>query len=81
MSRSRLNERQLAVLRPIGDCARPVTSRQFALATTVYALRNRGLVVTKRGGGIRTAAITQAGRYYVEHERHPADTPTSPRTA
>lgn len=75
MSRRRLNERQLDVLRRIGDEVRPVTSREFALATSVYALRNRGLVTTKRGGGIWTAAITEAGRYYLEHGRHPADTP------
>jgi hypothetical protein len=75
MSRKRLNERQLDVLRRIGDDDRPVTSREFALATSVYALRNRGLVTTKRGGGIWTAAITEAGRYYLEHGRHPADIP------
>jgi hypothetical protein len=71
---AKLNERQLAVLRRIGDGVEPVSAKDFQLANTVYALRDRGLAVTPRRDGIWRAEITDAGRYYLEHGRHP-DTP------
>lgn len=73
MSRQKLNKRQRSLLWRIANGVRPVTSGEYALATTVYALRNRGLVATRREGGIWTAAITDAGRCYLEHGRQPAD--------
>lgn len=66
-----LNERQLAILRRIGDGVDPVSARSPELASTVYALRNRGLVATPRRDGIWRAEITEAGRFYLEHDHHP----------
>lgn len=77
MAQHRLNERQLTLLRRIGGSDAPVTSRDSALATTVYALRNRGLVTTPRQGAMWTAVITGAGRFYLEHGHHPKDVPAS----
>jgi hypothetical protein len=73
MSKQRMNERQLSLLRRIGEGSQPVTSKEPAMATTVYALRNRGLVTTPRVAGVWTAVITDAGRYYLEHGRHPKE--------
>lgn len=66
-----LNERQLAVLKRVGDQAEPVTSKESSLARTIYALRDRGLVETPRSDGRWTAAITATGRFYLEHGYHP----------
>ncbi|WP_206184777.1 hypothetical protein [Thermoactinospora rubra] len=64
------------VLRRIADDTDPITARQSELANTVYALRNRGLVVTPRQNGVWRARITEAGRFYLEHGHHP-DRPTA----
>jgi hypothetical protein len=66
----RLREHQLRVLRRIADGVDPVTSREPALAKTVYALRSRRLVTTPRSGGVWTAVITDAGRFYLDHGRY-----------
>ena len=71
MRNYRLNERQLSLLKRIAEGGQPVTSKEPALATTVYALRNRWLVTTSRSAGVWTAAITDAGLYYLEHGHHP----------
>jgi hypothetical protein len=74
MSLKNVNERQLTLLRRIADGVDPVTSREYHLATSVYALRNRGLVTTTRaGGGAWTASITDDGRYYLVHGHYRAD--------
>lgn len=74
MSPKNVNERQLILLRRIADGVEPVTSREYHLATTVHALRNRGLVATTRtGGGAWTAWITDEGRYYLAHGHYRAD--------
>lgn len=39
--------------------------------TTGYALRNRGLITVDRRGGRWVPAVTDAGRFYLEHDRHP----------
>ncbi|OIJ96669.1 hypothetical protein BIV25_17065 [Streptomyces sp. MUSC 14] len=75
-----LNERQLTVLKRIGAGSEPVTSKDSGLATTVYALRGRGLVTTPRENGVWRAEITEAGSYYLEHGHHP-DLPDRERTA
>lgn len=51
MSRTKLNERQLDVLRRIYHAQTPITSDDSDLAATVYALRNRGLVTTTPAAG------------------------------
>ena len=76
-----LNNRQLAVLRRIGEGTEPVSSRTPELATSVYALRNRGLVATPRQDGVWTAAVTEAGQFYLEHGHHPDDPQHSPPAA
>lgn len=73
MSPKNMNDRQLALLRRIADGVVRVTSHEYHLATTVYALRNRGLVATTRtGGGGWTASITGEGRYYIAHGNYRA---------
>jgi len=68
---AKLNDLQLAVLRRIGAGDDPVTARNPELARTVYALRDRRLVTTPRTDGVWVAHITDAGRFYLEHGRHP----------
>jgi len=67
----KLNDRQLELLRRIGDDVDPVTAKTPGLARTVYALRDRGLVTTPRRYGVWRAEITEAGLYYLAHGVHP----------
>ena len=69
--KARLNTRQVELLRRIVEGVEPVTSREHTLAITVYALRSRGLVTTRRADGIWVAAATDTGRYYAEHGTYP----------
>lgn len=62
----RLKTHQLALLQRVAD-GPPVSSSEWALATSVYALRNRKLVTTPRSGGAWAVVITAAGRFYLEH--------------
>ncbi|MFJ4680708.1 PE-PGRS family protein [Kitasatospora sp. NPDC088783] len=67
-----LNERQLALLTRIGDGANPVTSDEPALALTVRALKERGLVLMPRTAEKKwLAEITDVGQFYLEHGYHP----------
>jgi hypothetical protein len=75
VSRTKLNERQLDVLRRICHGQTPITSDDSGLAMTVYALRNRGLVTTTWADGRWSAAPTEAGRQHLAH----TDATTSPR--
>lgn len=70
----RLKTHQLALLRRVAD-GPPVTSDEWTLATSVYALRNRKLVTTPRSGGAWTAVITASGRFYLEHGDYPPSVP------
>ncbi|GII02760.1 hypothetical protein [Planobispora takensis] len=67
----KLNDRQLTVLRRIGEGEEPVSAKTPELANTVYALRGRGLITTPRKNGIWHAEITDAGRFYLQHGHHP----------
>ena len=58
MGTTRINERQRALLERIANGAEPVTSAEYTLATTVYALRGRKLVRTVRRSGGWVAEIT-----------------------
>lgn len=79
MGTARINERQRALLERIAAGASPVTSVEYTLATTVYALRGRKLVRTVRRSGGWVAEITDDGQYYLEHgHRRPADVPARP---
>ncbi|WP_157431161.1 hypothetical protein [Actinomadura macra] len=66
-----LNDRQLSVLQRVANDAEEVSARRSELATTVYALRNRGLVKTPRRDGVWQVEITEAGRFYLQHGHHP----------
>jgi hypothetical protein len=77
----KLSDRQLAILRRIGENAAPVGSGTAGLAHTVYALRSRKLVTTPWRDGSWTAEITEAGRFYLEHERYPDHLQRIPRRA
>ena len=70
----RLKDHQLALLRRVAD-GPPVTSNEWTMATSVYALRNRKLVTTTRSGGTWEAVITAAGRFYLEHGDYPPSAP------
>jgi hypothetical protein len=74
-----INQRQLDLLRRIADGGKPVTSDEPHLAITVYALRGRGLVSTRRRAGGWIAEISDAGRLFLGHGQHPdAITPPEP---
>jgi hypothetical protein len=60
-----LNERQLDVLRRAADGT--VSSQDWELARTVYALRERKLVETTKGDHRWTARITDGGVFYLAH--------------
>lgn len=79
MAHTKLNERQLDVLRRICHGETPVTSDDSGLAVTVYALRNRGLVTTPRADGRWSAAPTEAGLEHLAHtDAAPAPRPSAP---
>ncbi|MFD9122296.1 hypothetical protein [Streptomyces bottropensis] len=65
MARTKLSERQLDVLRRICHGEKPVTSDDSGLTTTVYALRDQGLVAMTRADGRWSAAPTEAGRRHL----------------
>lgn len=75
----KLHPHQVDVLRRIADGGNPVTAAEPALAATVYALRRRHLVTTPRSRGVWTATITDAGRYYLEHDTYPPQLPAPTR--
>ncbi|MBX7554370.1 hypothetical protein K1Y78_42125 [Streptomyces sp. tea 10] len=82
MAPTKLNERQLDVLRRICHGEAPVTSDDPSLAVTVYTLRDRGLITVTRAHGSWSAAPTEAGRQHLAQTvptpaPHPA-APTSP---
>jgi hypothetical protein len=77
-SRESLNSRQVAVLQRIVHGGEPVTSRESALALSVYALRRRGLVETRWADGMWVARPTSAGR--VCYEQLAIEPGTSPST-
>ncbi|MFJ8469591.1 hypothetical protein [Streptomyces swartbergensis] len=82
MARTKLNERQLDVLRRICHGETPITSDDSGLAATVYALRNRGLVTTTRADGRWSAAPTEAGhRHLAQTDATLAPRPSAPSTA
>lgn len=73
--RKTLTERQVAVLRWIGEgCAAGVMSDEISARISAGALRNRGLVRTSGHGSTWTATITPAGSDYLKQ----VDGPTPP---
>ncbi|HEV2373566.1 MAG TPA: hypothetical protein VGS19_15505 [Streptosporangiaceae bacterium] len=66
-----LNDRQLEVLRRLGadqDLSHPQDVR---FRTSARVLQGRGLVKVSRRDGGWQAALTEAGRFYLDHGHHP----------
>ncbi|GAA3787590.1 hypothetical protein GCM10022403_022850 [Streptomyces coacervatus] len=66
-----MNERQRTLLERLEAGEEP-----GAWATgdwpSAYALRDRGLLIVRRGGGGAVRGeVTEAGRFYLQHGRHP----------
>ena len=74
-NRPPLNDRQLSLLRFIGESSDETVVVASESAKSGLALRDRGLVVLKKRGGFRTAMITDAGRFYLGHGRYQSSTP------
>src|SRR3954451_8299836 len=66
-----LNERQLDVLRRIGEGADLSQPKDIPVRTSARALQSRGLVDVSRHDGLWRATITDAGRFYLKHGQHP----------
>lgn len=66
-----VNERQLDVLQWIGAGCPERSWPDDTFKHSAKALQNRGLARVARRGGIWTAEITDAGRYYLEHGAYP----------
>lgn len=68
---SKLNERQLHLLRKAAVDPEAVAERRAELAQTVYALRDRGLVEVGQAGQMWSVQVTEAGLFYLDHGHHP----------
>lgn len=66
-----LDERQLAVLRWVGNGCPDGPLAVPANKNRAQALANRGLVEVKRGKPGWRAVLTEAGRFYLDHGRYP----------
>lgn len=75
----RLNERQLEVLRWIGDGCPQRHWESDTYKHSAVALRNRKLATVKGHGPRWTATITESGIYYLEHGRYPDGHHLAPR--
>jgi hypothetical protein len=62
-----LTDRQLQVLRWIGDGCPPGVMDGFSYKTTAIALQGRRLVAVSKKKGIWRADLTDAGKYYLNH--------------
>ncbi|WP_251057236.1 hypothetical protein [Streptomyces sp. ISL-94] len=68
---SPLNDRQRELLRRL-DASEELGSAS-AERLSMYALRDRGLLVVVRRHGAVQTEVTDAGRFYLEHGHHPED--------
>ncbi|WP_209715731.1 hypothetical protein [Marmoricola sp. OAE513] len=66
-----MNERQLEVLRWVGDGSHPRDWPDESYKTTARALENRGLVTVSKRTGLWAATITEAGQHYLSHGDYP----------
>ncbi|MGH3502040.1 MAG: hypothetical protein ACRDQA_14325 [Nocardioidaceae bacterium] len=66
-----LSPRQLDVLTWIGDGCPDGVWSDFTYKHTTYALAGRGLVTVDMRRGSWSAALTQRGRYYLDHGDFP----------
>lgn len=74
-----LNDRQLALLTHIGEGTDPLTYDSPDLARTAQVLKERGLITMPKKGGRWKAEIAKAGRFYLQHGRHPDRPVPTPR--
>lgn len=75
-----INDKQSDLLERIADGDTLSTPEAASDRRSAYALRSRGLITADKRGGVFTAAITDAGRFYLRHGRHP-DRPRTPGAA
>lgn len=68
---SPLSDRQRELLRRLDAGGKPGVASAERLSA--YALRDRGLLVVVRSGGAVRTEVTEAGKFYLEHGRHPED--------
>jgi hypothetical protein len=73
VTRSRLNEKQVAVLTWVGEGCPDDRWSDFTYKTTAVALQSRRMVTVSKHAGGWSAEITAAGRYYLQHEEFPPD--------
>jgi hypothetical protein len=66
-----LNPRQLEVLQWISDGCPPNTMSGDTHKLSAQALKNRRLVTVSKRGGVWIATVTDAGAYYLAHDRYP----------
>lgn len=67
---SALNERQRALLERLAAGEEPGAWAPGEWHS-VYALRDRGLLTRSKSGGDVHVEVTEAGRFYLRHGRHP----------
>lgn len=72
-----INDVQLLVLRWVADGADLTAPPTPDFKTSAVALANRGLIDLDRRRGHWRADVTDQGRFYLEHGRHPAATTTA----
>lgn len=70
------NERQVEVLRWIGEGCPPREWPDFTHKTTALALQNRGLASVSKKGGVWSAQITEAGERFLAGEPYESVRPT-----
>lgn len=66
------NERQRALLERLAAGEEPGAWAPGDWRSA-YALRDRGLLTVDKGGGAARVEVTDAGRFYLRHGRHPDD--------
>ncbi|MDX3643170.1 hypothetical protein [Streptomyces sp. MB09-02B] len=76
-----MNERQLQVLRWVGQGCPEGIWRGEAHKLSCQALQSRGLVKVSRGKGHWSAALTTAGQHFLDHGSHPPDKSRATDTA
>lgn len=77
-----LNDAQLRVLQWVADGADLDNPPTETFKTSAPALKARGLVTLDKRRGHWSIAITEAGRFYLEHGRHPdATTPEQKKSS
>jgi hypothetical protein len=76
-----LNERQVQVLRWIGDGCPEGVMAGYTYKTTAIALQGRRLVVVSKRHGVWSAVLTDNGRHYLEHGTYPPASPPRRSTA